>query len=416
MKIKKIGGRQILDSRGWPTIECILELEDGRSVKASVPAGASVGKYEAKELRDDDVAHFSGRGVLKAIAQLEQHIAPLLVGKAPDIVAMDKVMIQADGTADKSRFGANAILAVSIAVIRAQALIEEVELYDFINRYWSFDKPSLPICMFNIINGGMHALSGLIFQEFMVMPTHGSFSQRLEDADKIYHELGKLLLQKKYSTALGDEGGFCPGFGQNGILREKAALDLLVQSSQISGVSDVAFCLDVAASCLYNHEKRSYRLYASELYMSNMIDFYQSITAQYPIVSIEDGLDEDDWDGWAELTAHLGSKIQLVGDDLFVTNIDRIAKGIESKVANAVLIKPNQIGTVSETIQAIQLCQKNKYKTIISHRSGETNDTFIADLAVGTAAGQLKSGSPVRGERVAKYNRLLEISEKLERS
>jgi enolase len=415
MKIKKVTGREILDSRGCPTVECTLELDSGSSVVASVPSGASVGRYEAKELRDNQPERFEGKGVLQAVGQLECQIAPLLIGKAPDVVGMDAAMIDLDDTPDKSRLGANATLAASIAVTRAQALVHGIELYELINKLWGFPAPTLPVCMFNIINGGLHADSRLLFQEFMVMPQQGNFKDRLQVADRIYHELKKLLHEKHYATAVGDEGGFAPSFGQEGILRELAALDLLQQTCQLSEVENVSFCLDVAASCFYDSHKKIYCVYGAELSSEQMIDVYQNLCQTYPIASLEDGLDQDDWHGWQNLTRALGQSIQLVGDDLFVTHAARINQGIEKCVANAVLIKPNQIGTVSETVAAIQVCQKCGYKTIVSHRSGETNDTFIADLAVGCAAGQLKAGAPVRGERVAKYNRLLAIEDRLER-
>jgi enolase len=412
MKIKHIKGRQILDSRGQPTVECIVELEGGKYVVASVPSGASVGKYEAKELRDGDPLYFEGKGVLHAIRNLEQVIGPMIIGKKPDVIAMDADMIERDGTSDKSTLGVNSMLAASIAIIRAQALIEGLPLYAFINKLWQFEKPTMPLCMFNIINGGAHAQSGLSFQEFMIMPRANDVRRNIEIAVRFYNALKRALADKQYATAIGDEGGFAPRFTQNGIAREMMALDFL---QDVAGhiKEDIVFCLDVAASQFYNAQDKCYKIHDDCYDAERLVTLYENMCAKYPIASIEDGFDEDDWEGWKRLTHQLTGKIQLVGDDIFVTNIKRIEYGITHRVANAVLIKPNQIGTVSETIQAISLCKKSGYKTVVSHRSGETNDSFIADLAVGAAAGQLKTGAPVRGERVAKYNRLLEIAEEL---
>ncbi len=412
MKIKKVHGRQILDSRGQPTVECVLELEGGVQVCASVPSGASVGKYEAHELRDGDPAHFGGKGVLKALKNLETEIAALLLNQEPDVISMDAAMITCDGTPDKSRLGANALLAASIAVVRAQALSQRVELYELIYKLWGFEAPQMPVCMFNIINGGLHAHNDLAIQEFMIMPRGGTFAGRLEVADAVYAELKKLLEGSSYSTAIGDEGGFAPQFKGRGMKKEQAALDLLMNACSRTG-GDIVFCLDVAASQFYDARSKKYRLHDVQMDAQQLIDWYAQLCSHYPIDSLEDGLDQDDWDGWQHLTHLLELRMQVVGDDLFATNVERIAQGIERHSANAVLIKPNQIGTVSEAVQAIKLCKKAGLKTIISHRSGETNDSFIADLAVGTAADQLKAGAPVRGERVAKYNRLLAIEELL---
>ncbi len=409
MKIKKVYGQEILDSRGWPTVACVLELEGGRRVCASVPSGASVGVHEAREWRDQDPKRFCGKGVLKALRHLETNIAPLLTDKQPDVIAMDRAMIALDGTPDKSRFGANALLAASIAVLRAQALDAGLELYDMINKLWDFEKPKLPVCMFNIVNGGMHARGGLSFQEFMIVPQYGNFSQNLERSVCFYAELKKLFEREGLQTAVGDEGGFSPGLSPGGTEREKLILQFLKEIIEQEVFASVRIALDVAASHFYDAQQKKYVMHEQVFDAQALVALYESLAKQYPIISIEDGLDEDDWDGWQLLTQQLGKQVQLVGDDIFVTNTDRIEQGVRRGVANAVLIKPNQIGTVSETIQAIQLCKKAGYKTVISHRSGETNDSFIADLAVGTAADQLKAGAPVRGERVAKYNRLLEI-------
>ncbi len=413
MKIKRIFGREILDSRGNPTVSCSIVLDNDDIITAAVPSGASVGKHEAVELRDGDERRFGGKGVLKALHNLTTVIAPVLIGKEPDVVMMDKELIALDGTATKSRLGANALLAASCAVIRAQAHVQKVELYELINALWNFEKPTLPRCMFNIINGGLHAQSGLCVQEFMVVPQGSDYVTRLESATVLYHRLKKILMQRGYATGIGDEGGFAPRFTQTGIAREKAALDVLVEvAAQSSHKVDIA--LDVASSSFYDEKHNLYQLHDEDYRSEELVTWYEELARSYPLISLEDGCAEDDWDAWSLLTKKLGNKVQLVGDDIFVTNTQRIQEGKQRSVATAVLIKPNQIGTVSETIEAIKLCKKLGYKTVISHRSGETNDDFIADLAVGTAAGQLKSGAPVRGERVAKYNRLWEIAVTLE--
>jgi enolase len=412
MKIAQIKAFQILDSRGNPTIECMIKLEDDTQITASVPSGASVGSYEAKELRDGDKNHFSGLGVTKAIGNIELVLAPSLIGKKPDIISMDRAMIECDGTSDKSRLGANAILAVSIAIIRAQASMHHLELFQLINSLWDFEKPTLPRCMFNIVNGGLHAPDGLCFQEFMISPQFsGSIKEHLESADQVYNELKKILHNHGLSTAIGDEGGFVPMFPTRSLENEFMVLDLLQQASDQADLQTIDLALDIAATQLFDQKTNHYKLYQEQLTTQQLIELYEKLCTKYALFSLEDGLDQDDWNGWKLLTDKLGSKIQIVGDDLFVTHIQRIMRGVDKHIANAVLIKPNQIGTVSETIEAIKFCKKHGYKTIISHRSGETNDTFIADLVVGTATGQLKAGAPVRGERVAKYNRLLEIEQ-----
>ncbi len=413
MKIKHIFGREILDSRGNPTVSCSIVLDNDAILTAAVPSGASVGKHEAVELRDGDMLRYGGKGVLKALHNITTVIAPAFIGKEPDVITMDKELIALDGTTNKSHLGANALLAVSCAVIRAQAYVQRVELYELINALWKFEKPTLPRCMFNIINGGLHAESGLCVQEFMVVPRGNDYVTRLEIATTLYHHLKSVLMQRGYATGIGDEGGFAPRFTQSGIAREQAALDLLVEvSSTVDSRVDIA--LDVAASSFYDEKHNLYKLHDEDYRAEELITWYDELVTKYPLTSLEDGCAEDDWNAWQLLTQKLGSKIQLVGDDIFVTNTHRIQEGKQRAVATAVLIKPNQIGTVSETIDAIKLCKKLGYHTVISHRSGETNDDFIADLAVGTAAGQLKSGAPVRGERVAKYNRLWEIARKIE--
>ena len=415
MKITAITARQILDSRGWPTIECSLMLDSGQLVRASVPSGASTGAHEAIELRDGDASKYAGKSVLNAIKNIETIIAPALVDAAPDIKVCDKIMLSLDGTQDKSNLGANAILAVSVAVCRAQALCRGMPVYELLSSVFNGGRKSIPEVMFNIINGGAHADGSLCFQEFMIMPTIGTrFADRLEVAVLVTHALKNLLREAGYATGTGDEGGFAPLFDAREQIPEHAALDFLMRAIEQVGFvpgTDVQICLDVAANHFYDAQEDCYRLHGGERSAADMVAFYAQLVADYPIFSIEDGLSEDDRDGWKLLTQELGEKVQLVGDDIFVTNPQRITQGIEDGIANAVLIKPNQIGTVSETIDAILLSKKNNYKTVISHRSGETNDSFIADLAVGMDAGQLKAGAPVRGERLAKYNRLLELEE-----
>lgn len=415
MKIRNIFGREILDSRGFPTIQCILKLDNGRDVFTSVPSGASTGSHEAHELRDGDAKRFLGKGVLKAIDNITTKIKPLLIGKEPDVIAMDNAMIACDGTENLSRLGANAVLAASMAVTRAQTMCQHLQLYALINQYFNFSKPSIPTCMFNIINGGMHADSGIAIQEFMIIPVNTTtIKESLEKAVAVYYSLKKILASKGYATSVGDEGGFAPRL-TSAACKETAALDLLVQAITQAGFTtdEIKIGLDCAASSFFDTNKKTYTLNNQHHTSAQLITFYEELLATYPIISIEDGLAEDDWAGWQMMTKRLGNKVQLVGDDIFVTNPAHITRGIEEHCANAALIKPNQIGTVSQTIEAIKLCQAHGYKTVISHRSGETNDPFIADLAVGTGAGQIKAGAPARGERVTKYNRLIEIQEKL---
>lgn len=432
MKIKQITAREILDSRAIPTIECSIILENGScapfgaTATASVPSGASVGAAEAVELRDGDPARYGGKGVLRAIENITRIISPALVGKSPDVALCDKIMLELDGTNNKSKLGANAILAVSIAMVRAVAQVRGQEVYQvirelFVNgvsgRLSGSPEPSIPRVMFNIINGGMHADNDLAFQEFMILPIREQrFSDSLRVAVSVYHALKELLSTKGYATGLGDEGGFAPKLRPGKVLPERQALDLLVQAVTAVGLvpgKDILFSLDVAASSFFVAEKNKYQLHGHLLTADELVAYYAELVEAYPIYSIEDGLDENDWSGWQHLTGRLskalGNKVLLVGDDIFVSNPERILKGIEQGVANSVLIKPNQIGTVSECLEAIRICHKHRYKTVISHRSGETSDSFIADLAVGTGAGLLKAGAPARGERVAKYNRLLEI-------
>lgn len=413
MKIKKITAREILDSRGWPTIACSLFLDSGRVVHASVPSGASVGKHEAVELRDGDKNRYAGKGVLKAIANIEKIIAPKLVGMDPDVFACDELMIALDGTEKKSNLGANAMLAVSMAVARAQAIAEDISLYSLLQKISGTKFVSLPKVMFNVLNGGVHAQNGIAFQEFMIMPTQSNtFTDVLQIAVLVYHKLKDLLHDAGYQTGVGDEGGFAPMLKKTRKSQECEVLDFLMRAIEGAGFipgKDVSLCLDVAASQFFDQNSDCYKLHDKCMSASDVVGAYKELIANYPIISIEDGLDENDWDGWKLLTKELGDKVQLVGDDLFVSNKSRIAQGVESVTANAVLIKPNQAGTVSETIESIRFAKENNYKVVVSHRSGETCDTFISDLVVGVGAGQFKAGAPSRGERVAKYNRLLEI-------
>lgn len=414
MKILDLKATEILDALGNPTIECTLTLENKITTRSSVPAGTSVGRHEAFQLYDGDPARYNGKGVLKAIANIHSQIKPAILGKNPDIQTIDKIMLELDGTKNKSQLGANAILATSTAVARAQAAVQNLELYNFLGQEFKIGQPSFPSCMFNIMNGGVHASNKIAFQEFMIMPKFDTVRDAIRCASTIYGTLRKILIKDGLSTGVGYEGGFAPLLSQNSH-KENTFLDYLIKAIQEAGFNTetVAICLDVAASEFFNQDKGLYKIENQLLSAEELIQMYTQLVENYPIASIEDGMAQDDWHGWELLTQKLGHKVQLVGDDIFVTNIDRIRKGMESNIANAVLIKPNQIGTVSETIQAIKFCKKNGYKTVISHRSGETNDTFIADLAVGTASEQFKAGAPCRGERVAKYNRLMEIEDSL---
>lgn len=415
-KIVRLRAREILDSRGFPTLESFIELSDGRQVSASVPAGASVGRHEAHELRDILSDHYHGKGVLEAVRKVEKVIAPLLVGKIPDLLSMDQLMIQADGTYDKSNLGANTLLAVSIAVARAQALIQGVELFEVIAQYSDGRTSKIPHCMFNILNGGMHGESGAVFQEFMIMPfSDEPFEQQLQDVVAVYQQLKAILKKRSFESGVGDEGGFTPHLPGRGVIREREALDLLMESIMLAGFDFEYFkiCLDVAASCFFDEDKKIYTIDDEFFSAQDLVGLYEELIKNYPIYSIEDGISQDDWTGWQILTQRLGDTVQLVGDDLFVTNQSRIQQGIDLGIANAVLIKPNQIGTISQALQALNMAHKAGYKTVVSHRSGETSDTFIIDLAVGAGADQCKAGACSRGERVAKYNRLLELEELL---
>ena len=406
--ISDIYARQILDSRGNPTIEVDVALSDGAFARAAVPSGASTGCHEAVELRDQDMAVYDGRGVLKAVANVNEKIAGELIGmSADDQLAVDRRLIELDGTADKKNLGANAILAVSIAVCKAAAVSLDQPLYRYIG---GVGARILPVPMMNLLNGGRHADNALDVQEYMVMPVgFRDFPSALAAGCEIFYCLKEILAKRGLSTAVGDEGGFAPKLENN-----RQGLELLLSATQAAGYqpgTEIFFALDIAASEFY--ADGVYKFDGGEMSAEKMVETLASWTEAFPILSIEDGLDEDDWPGWKLLTETLGAKTQLVGDDLFVTSAKRLARGIAEGAGNAILIKPNQIGTVSETIDAVTLAQRNGFAAVISHRSGETEDPFIADLAVGLNTGQIKTGSCSRSERTAKYNQLLRIQEEL---
>jgi len=412
-EIVAIRAREILDSRGNPTVEADVILESGALGRAAVPSGASTGEHEAVELRDGDKSHYLGKGVLQAVENIETVIAPELEGfDAMNQRLLDHTMIQLDGTANKSKLGANAILAVSMAASRAVAQTLEVPLYRYLG---GANASILPTPMMNVLNGGAHADSSVDFQEFMVMPVGAErFSDALRWGAEVFHTLKGVLKKKGYSTAVGDEGGFAPSLKSNA-----EAIEVILEAITLAGYKpgeQIAIALDPASSEFYDKDKKKYifkKSDHSEHTAEEMVHFYDNWVRQYPIVSLEDGLAEDDWEGWRILTDKLGSKIQLVGDDIFVTNVQRLQRGIEEGVGNSILIKLNQIGTVTETFEAIDLGRRYGYTSVISHRSGETEDTFIADFAVATGAGQIKTGSASRTDRIAKYNQLLRIEEEL---
>jgi len=409
--ITEIRGRQVLDSRGNPTVEAEVLLGGGASARAIVPSGASTGEHEAVELRDGDEQRYKGKGVLTAVENVNGEIAEALGGMdAADQRAIDAKMIELDGTPNKGRLGANAILAVSMAAARASANALQVTLYRYLG---GAGANVLPVPMMNILNGGAHADNNVDFQEFMVMPVGApSFSESLRWGVEVFHTLKGVLKKRGYNTAVGDEGGFAPSVKSN-----VEAIDVVLEAIQSAGYKpgqEIAIALDPAVSELYQDGKYMFKKSdKSSKTSEEMVKFWAKWVRDYPIVSIEDGLAEDDWEGWALLTREVGDKIQLVGDDLFVTNVERLQKGIDKGVANSILIKVNQIGSVSETLDAIDLARRNGYTSVISHRSGESEDTFIADLAVATGAGQIKTGSASRTDRVAKYNQLLRIEEEL---
>lgn len=413
MKIVDIKARQILDSRGNPTVEADVILEDGTLGRAAVPSGASTGSHEAIELRDGDQA-YGGKGVLKAVGYVNGEIKAALVGAdASEQAAIDQAMIELDGTDNKGRLGANAILAVSLATAKAVALSRKMPLYRYVAELAGIDKLSLPLPMMNIINGGKHAANSTDIQEFMIMPVAAtSFSHCIQVGAEIFHALGKVLKDNGYGTTVGDEGGYAPAV-KNG---NAEALELIEQAVTKAGYKlgeDVVLALDVASSELLEGGKYQLQTEGKSLSSDEMVAFYQDLTQRFPIVSIEDGLGEDDWDGWKALNAKLGAGTQLVGDDLLVTNTQFLKRGIEEKAANAILVKVNQIGSLTETIEAVQMAHKAGWKAVMSHRSGETEDTTIAHLAVGLNTGQIKTGSLSRTDRVAKYNELIRIEEEL---
>jgi len=408
--IESIRAREILDSRGNPTIEVEVALIDGTTGMASVPSGASTGKYEAVELRDGDKGRYNGLGVLKAVEHVNIDIASAIIGMPSlEQAAIDQTIIELDGTPNKARLGANAILGVSLAVAKAGANFLDIPLYRYLG---GAGACLLPVPMLNILNGGKHALDSTDFQEFMIMPVGAvNFAQALQMASEVYHSLHKVLKDKNLNTNVGDEGGFAPHLSGN-----KDALELILAAIDLAGYKageDLLIALDPAASSFYQDGKYVLSREGVTLNSGEMVDYYVKWVSNYPIFSIEDGLAEDDWAGWLLLTAQLGKKIQLVGDDLYVTDIERLEKGLAQKASNSILIKPNQTGTLSETLTVVKRAQRASWTTVISHRSGETEDTTIADLSVATNAGFIKSGAPCRTDRLAKYNRLIRIEEEL---
>ncbi len=407
--IADVYAREILDSRGNPTVEVEVILEDGSMGRAAVPSGASTGAYEAVELRDGE-KRYLGKGVLKAVENVNTVIAPEVIGlDALEQVEIDRIMIDLDGTPNKSKLGANAILGVSMAIAKAAAVSLEMPLYKYLG---GINAKALPVPMMNILNGGKHADNNVDIQEFMVMPIGApNFAEALRMGAEIFHNLKSVLKSKGLNTAVGDEGGFAPNLKSN-----EEALEVIMEAISRAGYKpgeDIMLALDVAATELYKDGKYHLEGEGTVKTVDEMIEFYEVLSGKYPIISIEDGLSEDDWEGWEKLTARLGKKIQLVGDDLFVTNTERLARGIETGTANSILVKVNQIGTLTETFDAIEMAKRAGYTAVISHRSGETEDATIADIAVATNAGQIKTGAPSRTDRVAKYNQLLRIEEEL---
>jgi len=418
-KIEKVIGREILDSRGNPTVEADVILADGSMGRAAVPSGASTGAFEAVELRDGDKNRYLGKGVKKAVDNITNVIAPALQGMdAQNQAEIDAVLINLDGTPNKGKLGANAILGVSMAVAKAVAASLGMPLYRYLG---GVNAKTLPVPMMNIINGGKHADSSLNIQEFMIMPVGANtFSEAMEQSATVFHTLKKLLANDGYVTAVGDEGGFAPKFNS-----DTEALDYLMKAIEAAGYrpgEDFYIAIDAASTEMYDEAKKAgregeYLFWKAGIYktVDEMVDFWDDICSRYPVISLEDGLAEEDWEGWKKLTERIGHKVQLVGDDLFVTNTDRIRKGIGMNVGNSVLIKVNQIGTLTETLDAIEMAKNNRWTAVVSHRSGETEDVTIADIVVATNAGQIKTGAPSRTDRVAKYNQLLRIEQELGR-
>lgn len=411
IEIVDVVARQILDSRAFPTVEVEVVLEDGTVGRAAVPSGASTGMFEAVELRDDDKSKYNGKGVLKAVDNVNNYIAEELIGmNVFEQVLIDKTMIKLDGTENKGKFGANAILGVSLACAKAAAEYLGLSLYQYIG---GVNAKVLPVPMMNIINGGKHADNNVDLQEFMIMPAGApSFSEALRMSAEVYHTLKSLLKSKGYDTGVGDEGGFAPNLRSN-----EEAIQVIVEAIEKAGYTpgkEIFIALDPASSEIYENGKYNLKGEGKVLSSEEMTDYYVSLANKYPIISIEDGMAEEDWEGWRMLTEKLGDRVQLVGDDLFVTNTSRLKTGIEKKVANSILIKLNQIGTLTETLNAIEMAERAGYTAVVSHRSGETEDTTIADLVVAVNSGQIKTGAPARSERVAKYNQLLRIEEELD--
>lgn len=409
--IEAVGAREILDSRGNPTVEVELALEDGSFARAAVPSGASTGAFEAVERRDGDKGRYLGKGVSEAVAAVTEVIAPEILGlDAADQRHLDSVLIDLDGTPNKSKLGANAILGVSLAAARASAESSDLSLFKYIG---GPNAHVLPVPMMNILNGGSHADSNVDIQEFMVAPIGaGTFKEALRWGTEVYHQLKAVLKERGLSTGLGDEGGFAPNLDSN-----RAALDLILEAIGKAGFTpgrDIALALDVASTEFF--ADGAYRFEGSSLTPEELIAYYGQLVADYPLVSIEDPLSEDEWSSWSTLVSEVGDKVQIVGDDLFVTNPERLARGIEEKAANSLLVKVNQIGSLTETLDAVQLAQRNGFTAMVSHRSGETEDTTIADLSVAVNAGQIKTGAPARGERINKYNQLLRIEDELDSS
>lgn len=408
--IEQVFAREILDSRGNPTVEVEVCLEDGTIATADVPSGASTGMYEAVELRDGDKSRYNGKGVLQAVDNVNAKIGPAIIGyDATEQVAIDQLMMKLDGTDNKGNFGANAILGVSMAVARAAAMSLDLPLFQYLG---GFNAKELPVPMMNILNGGAHADNNVDLQEFMIMPVGAkSLSEALRSCAEVYHTLKSVLHDKGLSTAVGDEGGFAPNLGSN-----EEALEIICEAIKQAGYepgSDFKLAIDSASSEFYKDGKYNLAGEGKVKTAEEMVEFYAYLTKKYPIVSIEDGLAEEDWDGWKLLTDRIGDKVQLVGDDLFVTNTKRLSKGIEFGVGNSILVKVNQIGTLTEAFEAMEMAKRAGYTCVVSHRSGETEDAFIADIAVAVNAGQIKTGAPARSERVAKYNQLLRIEELL---
>lgn len=409
MLIKEVHAREILDSRGNPTVEVDMTLDNNITRTASVPSGASTGSREALELRDNDKKRYNGKGVLNAVRNVNEVIRPALLGKHADQASVDKLLIELDGTENKSKLGANAMLGVSLACLKCLAASENKELYEYV----SSKSISLPVPMINIINGGKHAVNNIDIQEFMIVPVVKTMHERIRAGAEVFHELKNLLVKNNFNVGVGDEGGFAPNLENNAM-----ALEFIVEAIKKAGYKpgeDIFIALDVAASETYNKETKTYSIDGRNLTNKELIAYYQELLKRYPILSIEDPFFEDDFDTLKEFTALVGDKIMIVGDDYFVTNEKYLQKGIDMHAGNAILLKANQIGTVTEMTKTILLAKKHNYKTIISHRSGETEDTFIADLAVGMSIPFIKTGSMCRGERIAKYNRLLRIEEKIKK-